>query len=246
MGENLGMDGKVDRLMAAVTSGDAAEGHAALVDVIHSGFLSTQNPFGKLALESIVSVRVRRGAVIPWAGPESSIPQGWLLCDGRYELRGAYPDLAGYLGERHGPYTSNGFKLPDLRRKVVIGWGSPKPQYSLGPDNRVGATGGRERVTLGSATLPRHGHLMSSITLVAVGSHTHQAYELTSPTSALGPGHIVARRDYLASAISSTITDRADRHLHFIGGRADLQGRKTPSPITISGSKTCMSWIIKT
>ena len=109
MGENLGLDAKLDKLVTVASTGDAAEGYEALTDVLDSAFLSDRNPFGKLALQSLVTVRIRTGAVLPWAGG-SSIPAGWLVCDGRYELRGTYPDLAAYLGETHGPYTATGFK----------------------------------------------------------------------------------------------------------------------------------------
>ena len=76
---DIGMDGKVTTLEAAT---DAAEWHAALVDVFETGLLSDRNPFGRLSLQSLTTVKIRTGAVVPWSGTTSNIPSGWLLCDG--------------------------------------------------------------------------------------------------------------------------------------------------------------------
>ena len=248
MGEQLGLDSKVTALEAAT---DAAEWHEALVDLLRAGFLSDRNPFGALARQSLATVKIRAGMIIPWSGGTANIPDGWLLCDGRYVGRSVYRDLATRIGTTHGPYQGGDFKLPDLRRKVAIGWGGVKPAKSLGPDNRSGATGGRETATLGSATIPAHGHLLAGsatgIELVAVGSHTHQVYQFTTPRSDAGaPGNFVVRRDYLSNSTSATILDQADRHIHFLGGHTDDAGTATPAPITVSGTRLCMHWLIKT
>ena len=247
MPTNLQMDAKVDALLAAT---DTAEWAAALQDVIRSGFLSDRNPFGALAKQAISIVQIPTGAIAPWAGAADSPPDGWLVCAGQLVSKVGEPDLWRifddvFLERRFGPYTATHFRLPDLRRRVVIGWGAAKPDNSLGPDNAVGATGGRETVTLGSTTMPAHGHLMSSMTLVAVGSHTHQVYEFTTQTGS-GPGHFAARRDFLASSTSATILDQADRHIHFLGGHTDMAGTASPAPVTVSGTRLNMNWIIRT
>ena len=247
MPENLGLDGKCDALTNAT---DASEWNDALIDLLRSGFLSDRNPFGALAKQSLATLKIRPGAIVPWSGGADSIPDGWLLCDGSYVGWQAYLDLYARLGTTHGPLQGGDFKLPDLRRKVVIGHGVvAKPAKSLGPESRIGATGGREQVTLGSATIPAHGHLMSSITLVAVGSHTHQVYETAEGWRSgwnVNNVRFMARADYLASSSSATILDQSDRHVHFLGGHTDDAGTATPAPITVSGVRVCMHWIIKT
>ena len=94
-----------------------------------------------------------------------------------------------------------------------------------------------ETVTLGSTTIPAHGHLMNSMTLVAVGSHTHQVYQRSTPTGGtnLTDAAFMARSDYLGGNTSATILDQADRHIHFLGGHTDKTGAASPSPITVSG-----------
>ena len=241
MPQNLGMDGKITALENAT---DASEWNDALIDVLRSGFLSDRNPFGALSKQSLSTLKIRAGVVVPWSGGPDNIPSGWHLCDGRRLPRGGYAELAGRLGTQFGPYVGETFQLPDLRRKVVIGRGALKPPKSLGPGTGIGETGGRETATLGSATIPAHGHLMVSMTLAAVGSHTHQVYEFTTQTGG-GGGHFAVRRDYLSNSTSSTILDQADRHIHFLGGRTDNTGSASPAAVTVSGTRVCMHWIIK-
>ena len=242
--QNIGMDGKIAALESAT---DASEWNDALIDVLRSGFLSDRNPFGALAKQSLSTLKIRSGVVVPWSGGPDNIPDGWHLCDGRRLPRGGYQELAARLGTKFGPYVGETFQLPDLRRKVVIGRGGLKPSKSLGPGTGIGNTGGRETATLGSATIPAHGHAMVSMTLATVGSHTHQVYEFTTFTSNANfdRAHFSVRRDYLSSNTSATILDQADRHIHFIGGQTDNAGAASPAAITVSGTRVCMHWIIK-
>ena len=120
-------------------------GSSALIDVFQEGFLSDRNPFGALmATQSIDVLKIRSGMIAAWAGPTANIPSGWLLCDGRLVSKLAYADLwqvflrfqsnVGYES-RFGRNTQSQFRLPDLRRRVVIGWGGQKPAKSSGPRN---------------------------------------------------------------------------------------------------------------
>ena len=86
------------------------------------------------------------------------------------------------------------------------------------------------------------------MTLVAVGSHTHQIYERSTINTGgnLSDAAFMARSDFLSTSTSMTITDQADRHVHFLGGHTDDAGSATPTPITVSGSRVNMNWIIKT
>ncbi len=62
------------------------------------------------------------GTVVAFAGPESNVPAGWLLCDGRSIERVQYPQLWQAIGGSWG--TGNGtttFLLPDLRGVFLRG-----------------------------------------------------------------------------------------------------------------------------
>lgn len=93
------------------------------------------------------------GSIIPFTN--STVPIGWMKCDGRVVLISEYPELYEAVGNTYG--TSDDpmyFKLPDLRGRNIVGDG-------LGDSltNRfLGQTGGREKHTLSVNELPSHSH----------------------------------------------------------------------------------------
>ena len=65
---------------------------------------------------------VPAGCIIPFAGPASNIPAGWMLCDGSEVSRSTYANLYNAIGVAWG--TGNGsttFNLPDLRGMFLRG-----------------------------------------------------------------------------------------------------------------------------
>lgn len=73
------------------------------------------------------------GVILMWHGDESSIPDGWALCDGKKNT-------------------------PDLRGRFVVGVGEYKTEYNLPEQYTVGKTGGFDRVKLTETHLPAHTH----------------------------------------------------------------------------------------
>lgn len=70
-----------------------------------------------------VGIAFPTGVVLPFAG--SSIPNGWLLCDGSAVSRVVYLSLFNVIGETYGAGDgSTTFNLPDLREAVPKGAGS--------------------------------------------------------------------------------------------------------------------------
>lgn len=62
------------------------------------------------------------GCIMPFAGPVSNIPAGWMLCDGSEVSRSTYANLYTAIGVAWG--TGNGsttFNLPDLRGMFLRG-----------------------------------------------------------------------------------------------------------------------------
>jgi len=93
------------------------------------------------------------GSLQAYAG--ATIPDGWLLCDGRDLAKLTYPDLADALGTTWGTPTSQAnFRLPDLRGRSLIGAG---PGGSL-TARTLGTTGGAETHTLSTSEIPSHSH----------------------------------------------------------------------------------------
>lgn len=65
---------------------------------------------------------VPAGSIIPFAGPATSVPAGWMLCDGTAISRSTYANLYNVIGVAWG--TGDGsttFNLPDLRGMFLRG-----------------------------------------------------------------------------------------------------------------------------
>jgi microcystin-dependent protein len=60
------------------------------------------------------------GVVVPFAGQSTSVPSGWLLCDGSEYSNAQYPKLAQVLGTTYGGSPTT-FKVPDFRNRTF--WG---------------------------------------------------------------------------------------------------------------------------
>lgn len=64
------------------------------------------------------------GLIFPFAGPDTKVPTGYLLCNGQAVSRESYPDLFRLIGVTYG--VGDGittFNVPDLREAVLVGAG---------------------------------------------------------------------------------------------------------------------------
>ena len=107
------------------------------------------------------------GTILDYAG--TSVPAGYLECDGSAVSRSAYPLLFAAIGTTWG--VGNGsttFNLPNLNGRTCIGSGT----------RNVGATGGSETHALTLDEVPSHAH--------SVGAHAHtvpqHGHGFTQPT----------------------------------------------------------------
>lgn len=116
------------------------------------------------------------GAILPYAGPESSVPAGWLLCDGRLiDDSTAYPELYAVIGTTWGGVNDANYYLPDLRGRVPAGKtdtntaerldatiddgdGDPANDVLVVDGQILGAVGGEDAHQLTEAELARHNH----------------------------------------------------------------------------------------
>lgn len=90
------------------------------------------------------------GAIVPYAG--STVPSGYLLCDGSAVSRTTYARLFSIIGTTYGAGDdSTTFNLPMLSGKVAIGESS---------GHALGTYGGSENVTLQESELPSHSHVI--------------------------------------------------------------------------------------
>lgn len=108
------------------------------------------------AQAAVIDTYVPVGAVEVFAGV--TLPDGWLLADGACLDEVTYDALFAVLGDTWGSCDfGDGFLLPDLRGRVVVGSGN-----GVCCVNRVlGATGGFEAFTLEIANMPSHDHTIN-------------------------------------------------------------------------------------
>ncbi|SDJ89492.1 Microcystin-dependent protein [Catalinimonas alkaloidigena] len=123
------------------------------------------------------------GTILPFGGPKSAIPAGYLACDGAAVSQTQYPYLYEVLGNAWGGSGSN-FNVPDLRgyflRGVSDGQGTDPDRATRYAKN----TGGNDKDNVGSyqdEQTKSHTHTASGTTNTD-GSHQHK-------------GHVTARAD---------------------------------------------------
>lgn len=107
---------------------------------------------------------VPAGIIEPFAG--TTVPAGYLLCDGSAVDRTTYATLFDVIGTTFGAGDgSTTFNVPDLSGRVPLG---------VSQSHALGTTGGSETVTLTESELPAHVH--------EVPQHGHEnTIEATTP-----------------------------------------------------------------
>lgn len=97
------------------------------------------------------------GIVQMWAGgvTGSSLPDGYLMCDGAQLRTEEYPELYAVISRSYTPSSvpQGYFRLPDLRGRFVAGYDSGDADY-----NAQGKTGGEKTHKLTVEEIPAHKH----------------------------------------------------------------------------------------
>lgn len=94
------------------------------------------------------------GTLFDFAG--TSVPTGWLVCDGSAVSRTTYATLFAAIGTTWGAGDgTTTFNVPNLQRRITVGKGGSGTATLA---NTVGATGGAETHTLTESELAAHAH----------------------------------------------------------------------------------------
>jgi microcystin-dependent protein len=65
-------------------------------------------------------IAAQPGLVLPW--PTSSVPEGFLSCNGASVSRTTYADLFAVIGTEYGSVDADSFLIPDYRGEFLRGW----------------------------------------------------------------------------------------------------------------------------
>ena len=93
------------------------------------------SPYSEVAHNAIL---MPAGSIIPFAGPDENVPDGWILCDGRELSRTEYQRLYDAIGVAWG--TGDGattFNIPDLRGMFLRGKSGENLTNDADADSRL-------------------------------------------------------------------------------------------------------------
>jgi len=134
------------------------------------------------------------GAIIENLG--STLPQGWLYCDGSAHLIATYPALYAILGTTYniGGEDPSEFRVPDLRGRIVAGLDNMGgvPASRVAAATSLGDTEGAEAVTLTTGQLAIHSHTFS-----LAGAELSHAHGMAAYTGSAfqGDGYVWSNAD---------------------------------------------------
>ena len=170
------------------------------------------------------------GTILPWT--TSSVPTGFLECDGAAVSRTTYSDLFGVIGTTYGTGDgSSTFNLPDLQDNVAMGKSGTKA---------VASTGGANTTPVAPAGNISGTTANASLSTAQLASHTHTFYVV----GAFSPGNNAPRRDADQSRANHTggSTGSGTGHSHNMS--ATFSGT-TVNPSVLQPYLTIM-YVIKT
>jgi len=126
-----------------------------------SNYEATKYDFSGANLTGIEGIPT--ATIVPWSS--SSVPSGFLECNGATVSRSTYAALFAIIGTTYGAGDgASTFEIPDLQDNVAIGKSGTKALASTGGANTVASTGNiggtTANATLSTAQLASHSHVV--------------------------------------------------------------------------------------
>lgn len=135
---------RIEAGISAATQGVTnLEGRVTTLD----STMTTKIQQAQTAATDAASALLPVGTIVMYAG--TTLPTGWVACNGQLLERNTYQKLFQILGTAYGNTTNSNFRVPDIRNRFPVGAGDA---YS------VGTTGGVATVALTVAQMPSHTH----------------------------------------------------------------------------------------
>jgi microcystin-dependent protein len=224
------------------------EGAAVGKNLTVGGTLNVAGPITNLGAPAAF---VPTGTILDFAGPDVTVPPGYLVCRGQAVSRTTYAALytaiGGYWGNGDGSTT---FNLPDLQRYITCGMGGSNGGYSS-PGAALGNKGGAELNVLQVTHMPSHAHVATGWQdghnhgIVTGGhnhgvndpSHTHQ-YTMKSVTGGSASGGDPLN---LGTAVYNSGASLTGIYLNAVGDLGGYTDVRTPAvgvSVQAAGSNT--------
>lgn len=174
-----------------------------------NSFIQSDNA-GNLSFQS-TDFLLPAGVMMMYGG--TSVPTGWLFCDGSVVSQTTYSALFAAVGTAFdtGGEGAGNFRLPDMRRRAAVGAGGTG-SVTLG--NAVGNSGGAETVTLSITEIPSHNHGGSTgSSTINVDYYTSNPTTQNQPTLSTNVSSLTTRT-LLGSAHTHTISSEGGGGAH--------------------------------
>ena len=153
----------------------------------------------------------------------STVPDGWLVCDGsavsKTTYAGLYAEIGGAFGE-----SGTAFNLPDLRNRGLVG----------ADTIAFRATGGSNSTTLVEANLPAHTHGVTD------SGHTHGLTDSGHTHGVTDPGHTHIDRTLNNAGITVDV-GVAEQVPEFATGASGGNTNSVTTGITVDSATTGVS-----
>ena len=147
-------------------------------------------------MNALLAATMPTGALTPFAS--STVPTGWLLCDGQAVSRTTYAELFAIISTNYG--TGNGtttFNVPNLKGRVPVGLDSAQTEFDV-----LAETGGAKTHTLTTAQMPVHTHTQNAHTHTQ-DAHTHTQDAHNHGVSGLGQTASVGGGDFTSAIVAA-------------------------------------------
>jgi len=197
--------------------GVAVVSPATTLNFVGPGITATDGGSG---VAVVTVVQSPTGTIVMW--PTTSIPPGWMMCDGSAISRGSYANLFAVLGTSYG--TGDGsttFNIPDLRMRYPVGQGAGSG-FAIGTNE--GVTDNTQRQVRFDH---RHTHAVSGTTAGEPQDHTHGVLIGVATNTATTGGAATRVTQINGSSTSGArppSDGRSNVHTHTFSDTSDSQG----------------------
>lgn len=231
----------ISTISRLLVSGNLGTTNFSTSNVILTGNLvvnHTSNINANIISSSGISNIIPIGSIFPYVST-TTLPYGYLLCDGQAISRSTYPHLFSVMSTTYGIGDgSTTFNLPDLRAKIPFGASATYP---------FGTSGGSATQTLNTSTMATHTHTSTlnvshSHTLIDAFSGRNPMRSTNSTNRQGGGSRIIA---YGNDETMPTVSGGVDTTTDTYGGNTSVTGSGVPSSFSILPPYIVLTYIIK-